>query len=417
MRMPPGWDGVTTIEHIWRHDPDVQVVICTAYSDHGWDDILDRLGWTDRLLILKKPFDHIEVAQLACALTEKWRLMQESRGQTEALRSTVEARTHELRTALRELRASEQRYALAAQGANDGLWDWDLEAGVVFYSARWFAILGEQAEGRYDSPELWRGRVHADDADGFNAALADHLAARRPHFQHEHRLVTADGVYRWVLARGLAVGDAAGKPCRIAGSLSDIHDRRAAEEQLRHDATHDRLTGLFNRAAMLDHLGECLEAAQREPDREFAMLFLDLDKFKAINDSMGHVVGDRLLVEVADRLRTCVRTSDRPARRGRDSVARLGGDEFVVILDGIHSIADAEHVAERIKQVLVAPIVIDGHEVPVDASIGIVSSQHGYTNDEDVLRDADTALYCAKAHGLGATRVFTGLARGTPDAA
>ena len=421
MRMPPGWDGVETIEKLWSADPELQIVICTAYSDYAWEDILERLGESDRLLILKKPFDTVEVCQLACALTEKWRLAKHAHLKLSQLERMVEAQTTELLTTNRKLqeeiadrrrseeavKASESRYALAAAGANDGLWDWDLEQNKVFYSARWKLMLGYEAGDLGDTPQEWLGRAHPEDRTRLDADLAAHFAGREAMFCGEYRLRCKDGQYRWMLCRGLAVRDGAGKALRIAGSQTDVTDRKLAEEQLRHDACHDALTGLANRILLTDRLERCLLRSKRNPEYMFALLFLDLDKFKVINDSLGHVVGDKLLVQIAGRFAGALRATDTVAvGMHRSCLARVGGDEFVVLLDGLRDAADAVRVAERIQRTLAQPFAIDGHEVFTATSIGIAPSRPDYQNAEEILRDADTALYQAKARGRGGYTMF-----------
>ncbi|HEY3246432.1 MAG TPA: EAL domain-containing protein [Phycisphaerae bacterium] len=291
MRMPPGWDGLETIEQIWREDPDVQVVICTAYSDYSWDDVVARFGQSDRLLLLKKPFDNAEVCQLACALTEKWYLARQARLQLQELEEMVQTRTAELQVSNRQLQ-------------------------------------------------------------------------------------------------------------------DQIAERRSAEERLRHDAFHDALTGLPNRALFMDRLTHCTERRLRQPDRQFAVLFLDLDNFKVINDGLGHAAGDELLVKVAARLSASVRAVDSLARIGDDLTARLGGDEFVILLDDLQRPNDAVLVAERVQKHLSPPFSIGGHDIVISSSIGIaLGGQPGKSADE-LLRDADTAMYRAKSAGKAQHALF-----------
>ena len=297
-----------------------------------------------------------------------------------------------------ELRASEERYALAAEGANDGLWDWDLRMDRVFYSPRWKAMLGGEEEDMSNSPEDWLHRIHPDDQLAFKARLEAHLRGDTPHFEHEHRILHRDGRYRWMLTRGLAVRDGEGKAYRMAGSQTDITERKVAEERLLFDAMHDTLTGLPNRALFMDRLGQAIARAQRREGYAFAVLFLDLDRFKVVNDSLGHMVGDRLLVEMARRLATCLRPAD--------TVARLGGDEFVVLLEDIRTATDATLFADRIQKGLKAPFSLEGREVYTAASIGIALSATGYEHAEDLLRDADIAMYRAKSMGKARSAVF-----------
>jgi diguanylate cyclase (GGDEF)-like protein/PAS domain S-box-containing protein len=296
------------------------------------------------------------------------------------------------------LRESEERYALAASGANDGIWDWDLRSGVAYFSPRWLAVLG-LAEGESGAtPEEWFHRVHADDLPRVKADLAAHLEGRSPHFESEHRLLHKDGTFRWGLVRGLAVRDASGEAYRMAGSLTDITDRKQTEEQLIHDALHDPLSGLPNRSFFMTLLDRAIMRTRRHRHYLFAVLFVDLDRFKLVNDSLGHTVGDQLLMAISDRLRQCLRPGD--------VVARLGGDEFSILLDDIDSASDATRVAERIQTELKEPFVFGGQEAFTSASIGIALSTAGHERPEYFLRDADTAMYRAKARGKARYEMF-----------
>jgi diguanylate cyclase (GGDEF)-like protein/PAS domain S-box-containing protein len=301
----------------------------------------------------------------------------------------------------RVLRESEERYALAAAGANDGLWDWNLETSEIYYSPRWKAILGygEDSDEIGSAPEDWLARVHGEDVDLLKAQLEAHLEGRTPHFANEHRVRTREGEHRWVQVRGLAVRAAAGgRAKRLAGSLRDVTDRKRVEEQLTHSAIHDALTGLPNRALFLDRLSNAILHRKRRDDYQFAVIFLDLDRFKVINDSLGHLAGDQLLRAIARRLETCLRFGD--------TVARLGGDEFAVLVDDLEDVSEVDRVARRIHAELEAPFEIQGREFFTTASLGIALSAPEYERPEDMLRDADTAMYRAKSLGRTDLVVF-----------
>jgi diguanylate cyclase (GGDEF)-like protein/PAS domain S-box-containing protein len=289
---------------------------------------------------------------------------------------------------LEALRESEERYSLAAQGANDGLWDWNLRTGRVYFSPRWKSLLGLGETEVSDQPEEWLGRVHSEDLPRLRGDLAAHLAGRTPYFENEHRLSHKDGSFRWMLTRGLAVRDGTGEPHRIAGSQTDTTGRKV----------YDGLTGLPNRVLFLDRLASSLARAKRHPEPFFAVLFVDLDRFKLVNDSLGHAVGDQLLNEVARRLEGCVRLGD--------TVARLGGDEFAVLLEEVGGIGGATRVADRIHEALSAPCDLGGRQVFTSASVGIALSATGYESPERVLEDADTAMYRAKRLGPARYEVF-----------
>ena len=300
--------------------------------------------------------------------------------------------------ALKRLSESEERHALALQGATDGLWDWDVRADRLYFSPRWKAMIGYPEADIGDAPGEWLGRVHPDDRAGLTQALEGHLNGATQHFESEHRIQHRDGSYRWMLARGTAVRDQTGRATRVVGTHTDITDRRQAEQRLQHDALHDDLTGLPNRVLFLDRLDQAIRRGQRrQPATCAAVLFLDLDRFKLVNDSLGHHVGDRLLIAVARRLESALRPGD--------TVARLGGDEFTILLDDVSGAREATVISERVQQTLQEPFHLDGRELVVAASIGIALAEPDAA-PADVMRDADVAMYRAKADGKGRHAVF-----------
>jgi diguanylate cyclase (GGDEF)-like protein len=268
MRMPPGWDGLETIEHLWAADADVQVVICSAHSDYDWADFIERLGHSDKLLVLKKPFEPIEVLQCASALTRKWHDAQVVRRQVQSLEHVVAIRT-------------------------EGL--------------------------------------------------------------------------------------------------------EAANRQLRHLATHDALTGLPNRVLLDDRLAQAIVRAERN-GKQFAVMVLDLDRFKQINDSLGHRAGDNLLNQVAQRLRGVVNPID--------TVARVGGDEFVLVMSTVGDRSAAERIAASAIDALKAPIRISGVDLHTSTSIGIAFYPVDGTTAENLVAHADAAMYCAKQRGRNSLQFF-----------
>ncbi len=301
------------------------------------------------------------------------------------------------KSAQEALRESEERYALAARGANDGLWDWNLITGALYFSPRWKAMLGFRENEIEDRLEEWFGRIHDADRERVKDEIAAHQKGLTPHFESEHRLLHKDGGFRWMLSRGLAVRDASGRTSRMAGSQTDITERKVS----------DPLTGLPNRLLFIDRLGRLIKHSKRRKDHLFAVLFLDLDGFKMINDSLGHLIGDQLLVGVANRLEKCLRSTDTVARLGETfTVARLGGDEFTILLDDIKETSDADRAAERLMTSLSAPFVLAGKEVFTSVSIGIALSNVVYEQPEEMLRDADTAMYRAKSLGKARYEVF-----------
>ena len=296
----------------------------------------------------------------------------------------------ERRQAEEALRQSEERYTLAVRGANDGIWDWNLESGAIYYSNRWKSMLGLEDEEIAPTPDSWFSRVHPEDLPGLRSRLQRHLEGVSETFEDEHRIEHQDGNYRWMLARGVALQGKDDTPCRIAGSQTDITDRKV----------HDPLTGLPNRALFLDRLERARARAKRGGRNLFAVLFLDLDRFKVVNDSLGHPIGDQLLVAVAGRIETCIRPGD--------TVARLGGDEFAVLLEEIGEFDESTDVASRIHSAFTQPFVVADHELFVTVSIGISLGSSESADLGELLRDSDTAMYRAKIAGRGRSQVFTG---------
>ena len=304
-----------------------------------------------------------------------------------------------LRRTEKRFRDSEERYALATRGANDGIWDWNLRTDEVYYSPRWKEMVGLDPRKRETSSSAWLCRVHPDDRERVRAELEAHIAGISGHFESEHRLMHEDGAWRWWLSRGLAVrSDRTGKATRIAGSMSDITDRKTIEEQMEHAALHDALTRLPNRALFLDRLAQAIARSRRAGKVTFAVLFVDLDRFKVVNDSLGHLVGDQLLVAVARRIEGCLRPTD--------TAARLGGDEFAILLEDGKGQRNIEQVADRIQEKLGSTFRLDGRDVYITSSIGIAPGGPDYAEPDAILRDADMAMYKAKALGKARSERF-----------
>jgi len=261
------------------------------------------------------------------------------------------------------LKTAQERYALAVNAANDGIWDWDLASGEVYYAARWRSLLGYPASQIEPAISAWLDRVHPEDLALVEGTLLEHSEGRSPQLGIEFRMRHSDGSWRWVLARGLMERGEDGAPARMAGSLSDITDRKGAEEKLRHQALSDELTGLPNRTLFVSRLQKAIARARSSHGSTFAVLFLDLDRFKIVNDSLGHLVGDEMLQAVARRLQSCLRAGD--------TVARMGGDEFTLLMENIEGVHEALLLAERLQAALNAPLRIGGHDFASSASIGI----------------------------------------------
>jgi diguanylate cyclase (GGDEF)-like protein/PAS domain S-box-containing protein len=367
----PGTSGFDVLSQLRAHrsQTELPVIMVTARSEGT--DIVEafRLGAND---YVTKPVDFaVALARIRTHLTHKW---------------TVE-----------DLRESEERYALAVRGANDGLWDWNLVTDQVYWSPRWTAMLGYDAEEIGVSPDEWLNRVHHEDVALVREALAEHLAGNSEYYESEHRILHRHGMYRWVLCRGAAIRDQAGIATRLAGSLTDITETKLV----------DTLTGLPNRLLFLDLVERAIKREKRRPNPAFALLALGLDRFSVVSDSLGPLTADRLLVAVARRLQSSLRPTDTVARdEPASTLARLGGDEFNVLLDDIKDASDAVRVAERLRRALEEPFEVDGHQVFTSATAGIAISATGYERPEDVLRDAAIALNRAKTSSSSACEIF-----------
>ena len=298
----------------------------------------------------------------------------------------------ELESSEAALRISEQRYSRAVGGTNDGLFDWDMLNNSVYFSPRWKSMLGYDDTEITDDPETYFKYVHPDDIEVLRQNIA--LFEMRPgeYLVNEHRVLHKYGDYRWVLFRALASDEQSkGKTTRLSGSQSDIHAQKIAEQQLVHDAMHDRLTGLPNRHLLLERLQHFLDTPKRRKQELSALLFLDIDEFKIINDTRGHSAGDDLLVALAQRLKNYLSAND--------TLARFGGDEFVVLAEDVGSIDAVEDIAQNIQRALERPFTVGNGESLVSASIGIALSADNYIKATEMLRDADIAMYRAKADG------------------
>jgi diguanylate cyclase (GGDEF)-like protein/PAS domain S-box-containing protein len=288
------------------------------------------------------------------------------------------------------LHVSEANLAEAQRVARLGSWDWNLSTGEQSWSDEVFRIFGLAPRSFAPTYAAFLGLLPEDEREAVDRAVHEALYEGEA-FSLDHRIAWADGSERIVHQQGEVVFDEAGRKARMVGTIHDITERKALEGQLAHRAFHDSLTGLANRAHFLHCLSQTLDNSERDrSERRGAVLFLDLDRFKQVNDSFGHDAGDQLLVAVARRLVSCVPESA--------TVARLGGDEFTILLEGAGR-REAERVAERIVQAFDAPFMLDRRPVTATTSIGIVLADPRHASATDLLRDADRALYRAKDAG------------------
>jgi diguanylate cyclase (GGDEF)-like protein/PAS domain S-box-containing protein len=367
----PGLGGLEVLSRLRSTHSQTQlpVIMVTGRTDGAAIVEAFRLGAND---YVTKPLDFpVALARIGTHLSHKW--------------------------AIEDLRESEERYALAMQGANDGLWDWNLVTNEVHWSARWKAVLGYDESEIGASPDEWLTRVHHEDLERVKAALSTHFTESSGHYESEHRILHRNGTYRWVLCRGAAVRNGAGGATRFVGSLTDITEGKVA----------DALTGLPNRLLFVDLLDRAIKRSQRRTDYIFALLVLGLDRFKSVNDSLGMLTADRVLVAVARRLQSSLRGVDAvtPEKPGV-TLARLDGDEFTVLIDDISDASDAIRVAERLGEALHKPFEVEGNQVYISATCGVAVSSTGYDRPDEILRDASTALHRAKARGETSYELF-----------
>jgi diguanylate cyclase (GGDEF)-like protein/PAS domain S-box-containing protein len=308
----------------------------------------------------------------------------------------------ELKQAERSLKLSEERLQLVLRGSQDASWDWDLVKNQLYYSPRWWQMLGYDAPAFPPTPTLWRSLIHPNDAgvtlDKFNTLMSGTDEAYELEFRLQHR----DGHYVPVLSRGFILRDSDNRPLRVSGTNTDLTERKHAEERIHNLAFYDPLTNLANRRLLAEQLRRALLASERN-HQIGAILFIDLDNFKSLNDTLGHDVGDKLLQEVAQRLKNTVRQSD--------LIARLGGDEFLIMIEDLgasqrSAALEAEQIGTHILEALSQRYTLDSDRHFSTASIGIALFGQAPLSVEALLKQADLAMYKAKEEGRNRLRFF-----------
>ncbi|MDT7833805.1 EAL domain-containing protein [Aquabacterium sp. OR-4] len=307
--------------------------------------------------------------------------------------------------------------AHTVDAAGVGTWQWDLRDGRLQCNDRFLAMLGYRRGELDNSLNTWLGLLHPDDRKAWRAALDIHLQDPSMPCRMELRLRRPDG--HWAVGQSCGVvieRSSSGRARRMAGIHIDLTEQVQMQAMLRHAARTDGLTQMPNRAAVFDHVQQVIDRAAQRPEEGYAVLFMDFDRFKQVNDTLGHGAGDELLRQIAQRLRSALRTGDAvrpgaahqpgPAADRSHTAGRIGGDEFVVVLEGVAGRDEACAIAQRLMDVLAAPYRIGTHSVHSTASIGIVTSEHPANDAHTVMRDADTAMYEAKRNGRGRYAVF-----------
>lgn len=382
IRMPPGWDGIETIQHIWKLDTDIQVVICTAFSDYTWEETIEKLGMTDNLLILKKPFDIVAVRQLACALAKKWQLMHEARFHTQFLEESVEQRTLSLQKSLSLIRAT-------LESSGDGIVVVDNEGMLVDFNNH-FVEMWEMPSVILDSKKSNLIFEYIQ-----NQLLEADVFQDRVKYLHDNPEEIISDILK---LKDNKVYEEYSQPHKLNGvtigrvwSFHNITKRVYLEQQLEYQATHDSLTNLPNRLLLTDRIHQKIEEAARHKFK-VAILFFDLDRFKLVNDSLSHSVGDKLLQAVANRLNEAIRKED--------TLARLGGDEFVFVTSlGDNPDNNVLVITAKLAACFNKPFDILEHHITISTSIGISIYPDDGTTIEELLRNADLAMYHAKELG------------------
>ncbi len=360
----PGMDGYQVLISIRRTHSMIElpVIMLTAVSENF--DIVKalNLGANDYVI---KPYDFSVI---------------NSRIRTQiSLKKTQEA-----------LKQSEERYALAAQATQDGLWDWNLEENRLYYSPNWKTILGFSDNTLKDSPQEWLGRIHPADKSKVQTYIERLKSGRIPRFEVEQRIMHKNGNYRWVITTGIAITDDNGETIRLTGSMADITDRRI----------YNALTGLPNQVLLLDQLERVLRQIKLQNRKEAALLFIDLDRFKLINQALGMMAGDKILVQLAERLGSNLGSED--------LLAHFDRDEFLVLINEFENLNKLTDIVLRFKQIINQPFHLKEakEEINISASIGIVIIDEKYDSVGKALQDAESAMQRAKSSGLDHFRFF-----------
>ncbi len=326
------------------------------------------------------------------------------------LEQRIQMRTAQLESANRELQhevsergeltkllqESEERLESILNSLEEVVWSAEVATdNLLFLNPAAEQVYGRPVDELLKNPNLRLESIHPEDRDRVKSSLA---CSANQSKNLEYRIVQPSGEIRWVWERSRLIYNQKGEANRRDGIISDVTERKKIEAELSYEAKHDSLTHLPNRAAFIERIERALEQSHRDPEYLFAVLFIDLDRFKIVNDSLGHQIGDELLISVAQILTDC-------SRKG-DFVARLGGDEFTILLHKIQTIKEGNAIAQRINQQLGAPFYLQGHTVFTSASIGIVEADDKYQDIAEILRDADLAMYRAKSLGKARYEVF-----------
>lgn len=296
-------------------------------------------------------------------------------------------------------RAADEVWKLALESSGDGVWDWHVQQGTEYFSDRYLRLYGFEPGDVDATPQAFDARTHPDDVAQMARDREDHFAGRTAMYRNEHRVLAKDGTWKWILSRGMVIArDAEGRPLRMVGTHTDITERKRQEAIVWQQARVDMLTGLPNRRSLRERIERALAQRAVHGD-ELAVMFVDLDHFKEVNDSLGHDVGDALLGQVAQRLQACMLAGG--------VVARMGGDEFTVLLVAGNAAEAAESIGPKLLDALSTAFEVGGERVYVSASIGVSLAPRDGVEIEALFKHADQALYEAKGAGRNRMRLFT----------
>ncbi|MGL5943580.1 MAG: two-component system response regulator [Waterburya sp.] len=405
----PGLNGYEVCEKL-KENPltqNIPIIFLSASNDPvdrvkalsaGGVDYIDKPFQINEVLVrinnqLKLQAAQQEILKLN---TDLERRIQERTAQLEKANQELKFEINEREQVTRMLRESEEKLESILNSLEEVVWSAEVAtSSLLFLNPAAQSVYGRSVDELLNNPNLRLESIHPEDRDRVELSLASS-------FNHNHdleyRIVQPNGEIRWVWERSRLIFDRTGIANRRDGIISDITERKKIESELSYEARHDSLTNLPNRSAFLERVEQALKQSQKNLDYIFAVLFIDLDRFKIVNDSLGHLIGDELLIVVAQILTSCCRASD--------FVARLGGDEFTILLDAVKTIEEANQIAERIQTKLNTPFNLQGHTVFTSASIGIVEVDHQYQDSSAILQNADLAMYRAKSQGKARHEVF-----------
>ena len=402
----PDMDGYEVCQRLKASEfRDIPVIFLSALDDVfdkvkafniGGADYITKPFQIEEVLIRVKHQLSLKVAESKiCQLNQQ---LEQQNGQLEALNAELQFEIIERQIMGETLKVSEERLESILGSIEDVVWSMHPTATqFIYFNAAVAKIYGYPISNFFEDPEFWLKVIHIEDRDRIE--IANRSIMTTGTVSEEYRILRPDQEVRWVSDRRYLVYDRDGKVIRIDGIVRDITDHKRAQDQLVHDALHDSLTGLPNRNLFMDRVEQALKYGNRHSQYMFAVMFIDLDRFKMVNDMHGHMIGDQFLQAIAKILGSCLRSVG-------DTVARLGGDEFTILIDDIQEVSEALIIADRILSKLLHPINLPTQTIFASASIGIVISNRDYVNSTDLLRDADIAMYRAKSLGKGRYILF-----------